>query len=182
MEKIYWNKVGIFLLLAFCFYSCVNHKRVYEKFEQMYPVYNLDNFVNRKLFKYETDIDYTLTTADSSKIIFFVYFHKGNINMPKGSILFIDYQEKEIIGDTIFVSAFDKNKKLLYSYKHTENRYSPAKDAIFFKGRYYYYYKYYFAQLNDYQKKFYDEHKDSIINNHVNEIPQFEEVFGSSND
>jgi hypothetical protein len=182
MEKIYRVKI-IFIVLSFSIvYSCNNDKEVFSKFEQKYPSFSLDSFLISKTERFKTFIGYDLTMADSNKILSFAYITEDYDEVKKGDVYFEFYQEKKIVDDTVFVYAFDENKKLLYSFEHNENRYVPSKNAIFLKGKYYYYYKFYYPRLNDYQRQFYEDHEDSIKNNHINEIPQFEDVFGFSKD
>jgi len=158
-------------LLFLIILGCNNRSKIFSEFERQYPKYHLDSLIISDISKTETFIDYTLTSFDSTKLLSFAYMIKSNPALNKGNIYFGDYQEKHIVGDTIYVCAYDENRKLLYSFKHTKNRYSPANDAIFLKGRYFYYYKYYYGQLNVNQKQYYELHEDSILNNYVNEIP-----------
>lgn len=177
MEKIHRIKIVIAITLACSIFSCTNHFKIREEFEHKYPLFKLDSLPLLERTKFETFVNYNLTSLDSNKLLSFTFIRKDFNEMKQGSVHFDLYLEKTIKNGFFYVSAFNENKKLLYSFKQTENRYTPGKEAVFLKGKYYYYYKFYYAQLNAYQRLFYEKNKDSIVNNLTNDIPQFEEVF-----
>ncbi|MCG6189131.1 hypothetical protein [Maribellus maritimus] len=180
MKKSYWIKTIFITFIALTTSYCSNKRKIFTEFERKYPQYHLDSLKVANIANFKTFRDYTLLSVDSNKLLFFACMIKDNSVLKKGEVLFNDYQEKINIGDTTYVFAYNESKRLLYSFKHSENRYSPAKDAIFIKGRYFYYYKYHYPMLNDYQKKIFEQYKDSIVNNYVNEIPS--QSFVSSDD
>ncbi len=171
MEKVYLEKIVLFLFMAFFSTSCTDHKKIFSKFEEKYNSFELDSFILFESTKFQNFIDYDLTMADSNKILSFTYIIKDYEDVKKGNIYFDNYQEKKRENDTIYVSAFDENRKLLYSFKHNENRYVPTEDAIFIKGKYYYYYTYLRGRLDHFQRAYFESNQDSITNNLVNEIP-----------
>ena len=169
MEKVYLEKVAIFLFIVLINVSCTNHRKIFSKFEEKYPLYKLDSFTLIESVKLKNLTNYNLMTEDSNKVLSFSYITKDYKDLKRGGLYFDNYQEKRIENDTIYVSAFDEKRKLLYSFMHTDNRYVPSVDVVFLKGKYYY--TFLRSKLTKYQKKFFENHKDSITNNLVNKIP-----------
>ena len=169
------KKIIVSLVILFLFCCSTTYNKATEQFKKTYPMIYLENLEYKNEIDLKSVIQYKLSNTDSSEVLFFAYINKNFEDKKAGDVVFLSFEKRQKINHSLYhISGFNENLDTLYSFKHYSKEYLPNDEAIFLSGKYYYYYQYRISTLNDNQRRFYEENKDSIINNQVNEIPQFE--------
>ncbi len=149
-----------------------NDIELFNKIEKKYPKMDLTSYElnqvdeDERFTTYEFVLDITKYRKEITLFVKQPYdiFFSDFDNIFLSNIL-CKIKESDSVYNVVGLSC---DYDTLFSYTKSNDNYD------FNKGKYYYYYNHRSFLLDSNQKEFYETHKDSIIENCINEIPSFD--------
>jgi len=168
------RRIGIIIvfLITALFQACKTKDKNVINFEKKYPNISLQHHYIFNIEKSKEHLVYEMM-LDTSNCHEYISFGVLKIDFgakKEGDVSFNSYLRREPVNKILIRKiSFNQNRDTLYSYLEKN-------DTLlnFTCGRYYYYYNHRGYKLTKYQKEYFENNKDSIIKNRINEIPDFD--------
>lgn len=163
MKRVYIGLLSITVL-----FGCTRNKAM-NSFRDEFPDYREElEMLDMEIIKGKWINDYVFLNNDTSKYLFLSYFVSKTDNHKKGDVGFGKFITRQVRDSVIEVKAFDRSRKLIYSYNRVGDYYYNI------SGKYTFYFRHKRNLLTRCQRLYFLENEDSIMNNLVDEIPVFD--------